>query len=331
MSYETHSPNSMETLQNFSDVHLDPFIAAVFEQISIYNDLLARESISKDRVNEIMNELDDNWRILMQKNATVTGLMSFIPETIEDSEGEAKAEFYEDQEVEFRGVLPIKISGESYGDVDEGNYELQLKLVREGITPDGQYISMHGTAKVSDIVAIEFLELMSQARATKWLDYYHGDDVQDIDTSLLNPSIEECENTLRLTECAVDVGLPHKGDTTMMHRSRQALEIYSNGIVTFDQRAAYFLTVEGSALRADSGGGLEEVEIVGATMAAVNRLSWHATVEDEPHILRPCLEVEFLNEDKDVAPIELTVPIASIHSFTSSRYSYFIGYDVREV
>jgi hypothetical protein len=333
MSIESVSNQPSTALfEAYDDVQLDPYVNAVFEKMKLYSELLKHEFVGSDQINEIMRELDDEWDSLLRREAVLTGVMKFLPINLRGSEGDPVRDFYEDETVIFGGVMPVQIETkyafERTDDIDEDThiYELQLHVTREAIDSDGKLVRLTGTAALDDIVSLEFPNLMSTDRARNWLAYYHPDDMDDIEVSLLNSCTEECEMLLRLSDSSVDIARPHRGDTELSLRSAQALNIYTNSLFTFDREAPYIISVSGDALQPDDDGGFQPTHITGTTMSSLDRIVWLAKDSESESVLYPHVIAHFLADDKDAKALEMMVPISSINSLKSCRYDYFVGY-----
>lgn len=165
MSNEIPHTNDLDQLDRFSKVQIDPFLTGIFQKIHAYNELLNDQHVDSSQINDIINELDDEWRQLMHQAVVVTGVVSFLDENSVGSGELTRGDFYEDHEMEFGGVFPVRINTESnsmqYLDGELHKYRLELRLSREGLTREGKRLFMNGTAKLDDIAGIEFPDAMS--------------------------------------------------------------------------------------------------------------------------------------------------------------------------
>lgn len=332
MSYEIPAHRD-EILDDIAALQVDPAISTVFEKMRVYSELLQEQYVSDVQINEIMNELDEEWRGLMHQTAVVTGIISFLPEHIVGKEGEPVRDFYDTQEVDFGGVLPLCLDTLYAVDQPDGStadmykYELGLRLIREGIAPDGTYVLMHGSAKLDEIVSIEFPNQMSVEGARKWLEYYVPEVIQDVDIALLAPSKEECEMVLRLKDMTMDISVPHDEKGSTLLRTMQALNIYTNSLFDFDKEVPYQLAVNGDAWQPSDDGLLLPAFIQGSTMSALNRIVWLAPEGEPDGAVRPHVAARFLGNTKDDPATEMYVPVDSVTSLKSYRYHYFVGYN----
>lgn len=328
-------PREPDILDSFSKVQIDPIFVSVFKKMRMYNDLLSSQMVSDEQIEEIMNELDDEWGMVLRDKVEVTGVVSFLPPEVEGSEGESIRDFYEAHEMEFGGVLPVRVgAGNEYDDSnvlteDLHNYVLKVRFVREGIATDGSLVTMYGTADVDEISSIVVPNMMSVPGAREWLDFYHPEYMQDIDVALLNPAVEECDMVMRLQDVSIDVKLPRDEDEQRIVRSMQALNIYTNSLFDFDQDAPYLLAVSGDAWQLGDG-NLEPAHISGSTMAALDRIVWLAEEGQPENILIPHLSARFLAESKDEPATDMFVPLKSVVALRSFRHDYFIGYPEEE-
>ena len=323
---------STEFYREFEDARIDPFIRQVFEKMRLYNELLATEFVDSDQINRIMRELDEEWDMLMRREAVITGIMSFLPVDAHGSDGEPVRDFFDTETVVFGGVMPVQMATR-YGferlDDDEDDhhtYELRLHVTREAIDSAGKVVHMVGTAAIDDVLSIEFPNVMSVERAKKWLSYYHADDLDDIEVGMLNPTAEECEMLMRLADITIDVGRPHKDVDHLTLRSVQALNVYTNSLFTFDKDVPYLLQVDGPGWQPDKDGALQPAYLSGRTMSSLDELAWLAADEQPETVVLPHVAARFQSEDKDEPPIRMLVPISSIVSLRSFRYDYFVGY-----
>lgn len=313
-----------DNLDNFADTQTDPYLTRVFEKIKLYNDLLLEQAVSQDQIYEIMNELDNDWRQLMNETTIVTAAVSFVDENSSESTSvEVRSEFYEEHEMIFGGVLPVRVGLE----MAEGSlYQLELRLTREGLTSSGNIVMMLGSAKISEIASIEFPDMMSIERARKWLEYYNFEEFEDINVSLFEPSTEECEMVLKLKDIEINTVVSADKDHAHSTRTMQALNIYTNSLFDFDSDAPYGLTLDGEAWSSDSDGTLSRSYCSGATMSAIDRVVWLPKDDDHEHILTPHLAARFLGTTKDDSDTEIFVPICVVQQLRSYRYSFFTGY-----
>lgn len=247
-------------------------------------------------------------------------------------DGEPVRDFYEAQDVDFGGVLPLCLDTLYSADLPDGStgqthkYELGLRLTREGIDPDGAHVIMHGSARLDDIVSLEFPNQMSVEGARRWLEYYAPDVIEDVDIALFEPSKEECEMLLRLKGMTGDISVPHDEQGSTLLRSMQALNIYTNSLFSFDVDVPYQLAVDGDAWQPDSEGTLQPAFVKGSTMSALNRVVWLSPEGGPDSLVRPHLAARFLGNTKDDPATDMFVPIDSVVSLKSYRYHYFVGY-----
>ena len=330
MPHEDNSHTHLDILDDFSPVQMDPIFTAVFEKMKIYNDLLFSEAVSEERIVEIMQELDSEWQGLLGDEMLITGAVTFMDEDSLDTVGSMKRDFFESHPMKFGGVLPVVTrvihSSGSLLDEDLKVYQLELRLIREGITTEGKLVTMHGSAKVDEIASIEVPNKMSALRARAWLEYYKNDELSDIEGARFKPSKEECEMVQRLASIEIDSRIPHDEKDEYTLQTMQALNIYTNSLFNFDKDVPYDLSVKGEAWYEDKDGNLKAAIIGGTTMASVDRLVWLGNDRDE-HTLMPHLAAKFLGTTKDDEPTSFYVPISIVKHFRSYRYNYFIGYD----
>ena len=328
--HEKTYSDSTDILEHFTDVQIDPFLTAVFEKMKLYNELLSEQYVSSNQINEIMNELDDEWRNLMYREVIVTGRVAFAREDSLGRDEDITYDFYEDHPMIFGGVLPIQIDtfvgNGGYADDELRKYHLELRLTREGITSEGGYVEMKGSADIDEIAGLEFPNSMSLDRAKKWLEFYKPDEIADVDVAIYTPSIEECEMTMRLGDIVIDARIPHDADNKYTIQTMQALNIYTNSLFSFDSDVPYQLTVEGEAWHCGAESLLTPASINGSTMSAIDRVVWLAAVSEPEYMLRPHVAVRFLGETKDDLAQEVHVPIAAIKDLWSYRHKYFVGY-----
>lgn len=318
--------------RELADVQLEPVVAAAFADIRVYNELLLREYLDSVRINEIMREIDDKWRMVMRKQAIVTGYCAFPNGDQVSGIAPISRDYYEDQEVVFQGVLPVPID-QAWD--DDGNeihkYELYIQLMREGIASDemSTRVQLTGRAKVDDIITLEFPGMMSNDRAQHWLEYYHADDVDEIDTLLLKPSNDECEMVTRLAEVVVDARAAHAGDKALITRSVEALNIYTNSLFSFDKDMPYSATVQGDGwvMNDDGKTAPGEVGEPSAMAITVSQLIWVNVCEEEKGILRPHLDARIQTPDKDIPGYHILLPLTGIKDFRSFRGMYFASHN----
>lgn len=320
--------NSNRYLERLDDVYLDPVISGVFKKMRLYNELLARQFVSSDQINEIMNELDDDWRSLMGTQASLTGYVSFLTENIEGAEGVPRRDYYEDEDIIFHGVLPIEAETfySTEGGEDLHTYLLKIVVEREGISPNGGYVRMRGNAALDDIISLEFKASISKSRAQSWLEHYHEDVLEDVEMALLNQSAEECEMIMRLVDMTVDAYSTHDGDEDLILRSSQALQAYTNSLFSFDKLAPYEIELQGDVWMMVDGvpkGG--EVDRPLRSLATIDKLLWLAI--DGENTLRPHLDLKLMWQDKDTKLTHLLVPLIAVRHLLSVRHQYFVGYE----
>ncbi|HEY0965274.1 MAG TPA: hypothetical protein VGE13_02220 [Candidatus Saccharimonadales bacterium] len=318
--------------QELDDIYLEPHVAAVFSQMRIYNELLASEYVDSARINEIMNELDREWSALMMQHAVATGFFYFPTiESVSTQEVVVEREYHENQDVQFNGVIPTMLD-QSWDENGQPvhKYELRIQLIKEAIIPneESSYRPLTGSARVDDIISLEFPNMMSPERARHWLEHYHADEIEEIDTQLLNPSDEECEMVCRLTNMKVDCGEAHQDDEMFAIRSSQALDIYTNSLFSFDKDMPYDAVMHGDGWTVYEDGETAPSEISEPTRAPIkiNRVAWVSSQNNE-RVLEAHLDVHILTDDKDGLGYHILLPLTTVKSLHSLRYAYFGGYN----
>ncbi len=317
--------------EEFDGTRIDPMLTQIFDKMRTYSQLLQEEFIGSAQINEIMNEIDDEWRQLLHKPTRVTGIISFRIPASPGIDTQTIVDFYDDVEMEFGGVLPVHEDSQFIPDADGDDatiykYTLALRFIRWAKALDGTSVKLEGIASLDDITSIEFPEAMSNERANNWLAYYHPDEQGDIDVALLNPGKEECETLMQLEGISINMNTAHKGDEAQIQRSTRALEMYTNRLIMFDRDAPYLIEVEGYAWDPTGDVGNEKAYVQGKTMASLDRIVWLPTIDDSGQIV-PHVSARFLNENKDRPATPMQVPLSVIISLTSCRYDYFFGYN----
>jgi hypothetical protein len=318
-------PFAEDGLNELFEVQTESAFTEVFEKIKLYNELLKDEPVDSEQINAIMRELDNEWQAVMGQTVIISGVASFLPPDAIGVDGRATQEFYEDENMQFGGVMPVRMES-VYLDEDQHIYLLKLMLTREAVDMNGHRVLQQGTAKVDDISSIILPDMLSANTAKKWLEYYHPEYIEDIDVALLNPSNEECEMVMRLKDLVFDMKRYSHDTPERMLRSAQAMNVYTNNLFKFDKEVPYQLSVDGDALSLDDDGNLEAAYVKGSTMAAVDRVIWLSAQDEDGYVVRPYLAVSLLDESKDVQGNAVRVPLQSIVDLKSYRYSYFVGY-----
>ena len=331
MHHENPETRRFDIVDTFANVQTDPLLRNVFDKIRTYNELLVDQYVSGEQITEIMKEIDDEWRQLMGETVIVSGNVMFANDMVAGiSEQKTSSDFYEDHEMEFGGVLPILLesmpSSGDYKDDKLHQFRLELRLIREGLTPEGKRILMRGSAKLDEIASIDFPNMMSVERAYRWLDFYKTDELQEIEADLLNPSSEECEMVMKLAGLTIDGRLPHDVGDGHALSTAQALNIYLESLFSFDKDSPYELSVNGEAWSIERNGDLIASAISGTSIAAVDRIVWLAKCNELSYLLSPHIAVRFLGTTKDDAVNLMYVPLDSVDQFRSQRHSYFVGY-----
>ncbi len=335
MNNKFATPQSIDRyFQELDAVYMDPIIRKVFDQISVYNELLKTEFITGDELLQIVNELDAQWMFLMNEKAEVTGNIDYADVNDESENPTPITSYFENETVVFDGVVARKLStifsngnlafedGEDYS-----TYELRIRLVKEGITESLEVVGMLCSASVQDIVSLEFEKMMSAERAKSWLSHFHADVVDEIDIALLNPSQEECEMVMRLRDLELNTNEMHDSNSDMSAISKVALGVYVETLFKFDKDMPYLITASGGAWRFNEMGGVTSMTIEAESLARVHRLIWQPAVEDDEFTIRPILEVSFFGADKDTESLHMLVPLKIVTSFKSMRHDYFYGYE----
>lgn len=331
MNYELGLSQNDEYFAQLDAVCMDPFIGHVFTQVKDYNDILADQYISLEDVTEIVNELNAQWYYLLGEDAVVTGKMKFIDENDVSDTPQPIVNYYENQDVTFRGVCALSKHGSEYEqgqlivDEDEALYELRIGFIREGIDKSGELLTLTGSARVEEITSLEFNEMISPERARLWLEHFYSDFIDEIDVLMLNPSLEECEMVMRLKD--LELTLPDD-DMDMAAISKMALTVYVESLFTFDDDMPYAITASGEAWDFTDYGAVETQTIDASSLAKVYKIIWQPGVGDEDNVVRPLLDVAFLGADKDSDPLHMLVPLNIVEDFASLRYDYFYGYPV---
>lgn len=326
-------PSATEFYTELNDIQIDPYIRNVFGKIEEYKDLIAGEFISSEEINGIMNALDDEWRMLLGREASFTGVASFLPVDAEGVEGSLERSFFEDETIRFNGVMPQQLESEHRYVEETDSYEeyhtynLRLQVWRESLDNNGKIVHLKGVAEVADVLSLEFPDVLSVAGAKKWLAYYHPEDIDYVDIDLYADGREECEVALRLAEHSVDLVTPYESDDKMVLRSMIALNVYTNSLISFDPSAPYVLTVDGEAWFPTSQGTMEPGYAGGTQMAAIEKIAWLQPVGESRQILTPHLHTRLLNETKDTPDTHVVIPVSAIKRLRSSRFEYFYGYD----
>lgn len=326
MTTEYLQTEEQRYLRDLADVYTEPVLANVFAEMRLYNELLASEPVSEDRITEIMQELDAKWSPFMGQAGMASGYFSFLPERLDDAQM-LRREYYRSQDVVFEGVLPVPLDDE--GDDQLQRYELQIKLVRDAILYDDEHTEaqkLSGLARLDDIVSLEFPpHMMSQARAQHWLEYYHDDEITEIDMRILNLDGDECDIVHQLEDMTIDCKTPHAGDSELIHRSLQALDIYTNSLFSFDQQMPYDVYIGGNVWSIAADGSLHEAEITGVLHAPVKiaRVLWRPAFEGGEYAICAHLDMSLLTPDKDAPSYRLLVPVDAVEAIASFRQLYF--------
>ncbi len=325
-------PFATDYYKDFKDTQIDPYVGRVFQLIEEYNELIEGEFISPEQVNAIMNELDGHWRQLLQREATFTGVAAFLHVDTRGSDGTPTKEFYEDEYLVFNGVMPAELESIYVLDektdtlVEHHTYKLRLQLIREALDKDGKITKLKGVADIDDVISLQIRDTISVEGARKWLSYYHADDIDYIEIDLFNEAREECEKALRLGEHTVDVGGPHKGDEAMALRSSQALNAFTNSLISFDTDAPYLLQVEGYVWDPGASGAIEPSYAKGKQIAVVEKIVWLRPVGETRQIVVPHIATRLLHENAQTPSTSLLIPLSIVTSLRSYRYDYYVGY-----
>ena len=330
MSSENFSALAGDVIHEYSAVSIDPYLGRVIEDMRTYNSLLRSQPVTIREAYEMKQELDDRWQAVIGGEARVTGTMAFLSDVEQHHEPTLSIDFFEDEPVTFGGTMPVPTDvpiGTAIGEDELHPYELHMLVTREALDGEGNLIYMTGSASVEELASIEFPQMMSAERARKWLEYYHAEDIEDIDVDLFAPSKEECEILQRLNGHSVDIGAVHRLDPELMQRSAQALNLYTNTYLTFDQDVPYLMKVDGAVWEQDANGDHEPTYVKGKSMVKLDRMIWTQRSGEDDAVVYPHVVAKLLTESLTDPERWVVIDIAGIKGLSSFRYDYFIGYD----
>lgn len=313
-------------LDQFDATILDPVVANVFREMGVYNQLLLREPVTDREVHEIIYELDSKWGGLLNEPVKVTGSAQFP----NDTDHEYVTGRYDDDDMIFRGVVAVPVYDREDDDVaydyERRYYKLVVGLTREGIKGDGTLVSLDGIAE-PDYILIEGGGIMSAERARLLLEYYAPEAIDDIDESLLNPGLEECELCMRLNGIAVSPQNVLNGEPQAEVALNTALNRYVDALIELDSEVPYHLLASGVGWYDVGGDGqFVAAQVSLQCLVKVARIVWGTAPGKDDESLYPQLDVTVIGPDVGSTTDHLLVPIADIQQFRSLRYQEYVGY-----
>lgn len=337
-SWEGQTPIDFD-FEGLAALQLDPVVGGVIHKTREYNELLASEYVRDEEIHEIVTELDTIWLELLGEIAEYTGYALFKDENSDD-EDEPIRSYYEEQSVQFRGIVAQRVairSVDTGGSIDilddsggatESIFELRVGITREGIDAEGNLLQMSGSFGLDDMIRLEFDHIMSVERAQKILQYLAPELIDDIDVRLLNPSLEECEMVMRLADLSLDLQAIGKMDEEQTSFTMGALANYTNSLFSFDEDVPYIVYLDGQGWSLDEVTGSQAAMVQAGGLVKIERILWISAPSDEDEVVRPAIEMYYLADDKDTPPPHhLIMPIDTIVGFRSVRHEYVYGYD----
>ena len=326
MSEVTQTDPTEAMFKSLESLHMDPKLSAILNKVDAYSKLLEDTPVTMMEIHDIIVEIDTEWDILVGEKASFTGVAQFPNEQIDGYP--VSTDFYEDQSVIFRGVIAGEKGLEENGaeveyeqDAEETEifYELGIGLTRTGISHNGNVVQVDGIAKTAYIASLEFSHTMSQERAIAILEEQQPELIGDIDRALLNEAEDEGELALRLAGLRYELSGDEKIDAFV----NQALNLYTNKILIFDQHNGYEASFEGM-LWIENNEGVDCPAVVQAeALVKVSRVVWARQPPGEdvlvPHVeLRVCSpEVQDTEE-----MIHIHAPLAIFDELYSLRHQY---------
>lgn len=318
-----NQPQEQALLESVEGAAFDPFLKSVFDKMRLYNELLANEAQSEPEINAIMHEIDAEWQSLIGEKVTFTGIAWFLDERQMTADAIPVRSYYEDDEMVFKGVGPH----EMYHDYDTDNryYELRILLEREAIDDDGKLIALRGTSTLDEVASLEFKGSMSVLRARRILELHAPQLIEEIDLALLNEAETETELLCRLEHIVADDGIFAGFDDTALAELIQALDIYTNSLLTYDSGAPYHVRVEGDIWLAREDDIVAAIIHNSSKLARINRVAWGRMSEDGPRTVRPLLDLYLLASGKDEKETHIYVPFSTVKQLSSIRHMFYSG------
>lgn len=324
MSIETRNnqPDEQALFEAVEGVRLDPFLSEVLEKMRVFNDLLSAEPQNETEINEIMSEVDTEWKNLIQEPVSFTGIAWFLDERNLNRE-ELVRSYYEEHEMRFLGVIPHEV-GRDFSQEDARYYELRVLVEREAIDGEGRVVGLRGTIRIDDIAALEFSGLMSVSRARKILELYAPQMISDIDIAMLNEADDETELLKRLENIITDEHQFADFDDAAFSQLMIALNIYTNSLLTYDTGAPYKVRLDGDIWFAQNATTVLPALIPDTLeLARIARVVWERMHEDGPRTIRPMLDLYILASEKDDAETHVYAPFSTIKQLASLRHEFY--------
>lgn len=317
MSIDFDSNESTEFLDN---VWQDPIVNQMRSEIQDYNTLLRTEDTTPEELESITAELAEGWGGLLESGIRVTGYMTFPKigaQRREDGTFETERVLYEDYEVQVKGFfgepIPITLDDEQVA----CTHKLKLAVDRTTHNTETEQDETHTGVLDLDEADVT-ISNMSLERAKAWLEYHHSDDLEELESRILNADSGEGTATLSLNGFSV---MLNKDDVE--NRSRQAFNIYLEHLLNYDSEVPYHAAVNGRCfvISEEEGDWREASVDESRWLVMIDEIVMATTGGDDQHI--PLLSVNLLFADKDAPSQAILFPIDSIQNLVSIRDIFY--------
>jgi hypothetical protein len=309
---------SNETFDSLHALYIDPMLTKVFAEIKLYKELLATQAQTEEEINSLMREIDDSWRLLMKETAIFTGYASFPNEQIPG--GAVSRDFYDEETVSFGGVIPTPLEFAGIGCDDEPKfYDLRVHLSREGISSDGDIVTVSGSADIDEIISLDFQRFMSPERARRILENFQPDLIDAIDEALLHDTSDEGALAIRMSGLAYD---PSAHDERTKENVGLALDVYTNSLLKLDTHNGYSSVFVGRVwVQDDEESKVGHAEV--SQLVKADRIIWRISPEIGEDRVVPHISLYLCGSELNQTSLPLHVPASSISSLESVRIRYY--------
>lgn len=297
----------------------DPIVKSAVDNARLYNQLLAEQSLDKDGLIAIINELDYALSPLIKCPVGLYGNVEVI-----DTEGDKTRKYVEDNQAIFNGFtidpIPVYADGELVDTRNVIKFHLYISITDENIEDAGEATHIGAVAEL-DAVNLEFSNAVSYERSKAWLKSYCPEIIDEIDARIMNTDGTEADAVMSLRGFKLDLD-----DVDNKELALSCISVYLSDSIQIDTQVAYSCNMNGNVFLYD-GDDYSELAYIKTEsrlgLASDIRVIGFRSDDNPSPTYLVGVEMQIVHPDRNQATIHCVVPIDTFKSFVSLRSTYY--------
>lgn len=315
------------------DTLSDPQMQKIFDTVTEVNQRLRIAELSDDEVEEIVDDLNEQWKMFLGEEASLSGLATFA-----DPEGCTDTGSYVYKKDSHNGLtvvlcefgvdwMPerVNVGGEQ---VELKRRAIVLSLLREEDGDDPEEVESEFFSGFANIEEVDLsLYDMAAEQGIAHIAYFYPALAREINTIIESGGEREDNMTLALRELTIPA---FDGD-----ESATAFELYLNELMDYDEQLPYMCKVRGSIYEStpeDSDGYDEDAEwheagdyqpvrVQDSQLYFIHYLTYQVT--DKKGVAGLHLVATQPDQDKNSDGHSYLIPVRSLRDFQSVRSAMY--------